>query len=133
MCQHGGKVETASIRDMSAQIALNYDVALDRLQRDAHASRLEHRPSPPIFDGATFDPAKDEIRLTKHLARVYDCLKDGSWWTLQRLKTTIGGSEAGCSARIRDLRKEKFGSHRIERRRVSDSGLYEYRMGERAA
>lgn len=102
---------------------------IDQLQIEAHSSRLNAgRPSPPMFDGATFDPAKDEVRLTKHLARVYECLKDGSWWTLQRLKTTIGGSEAGCSARIRDLRKEKFGAHKIERRRIEDSGLYEYRM-----
>jgi len=37
---------------------------LDRLQREAHSSRLEHRPSRPMFDGKTYEPAKDEIRLS---------------------------------------------------------------------
>ena len=38
-----------------------------------------------------------------------------------------GGSEAGISARLRDLRKEKFGGYSIERKR-SDEGLWWYRM-----
>jgi len=101
---------------------------LDRLQMEAHASRLNiARPSPQKFGGETYDPKLDEARLTGQLSRVYECLKDGQWWTLQRLKVTAGGSEAGISARIRDLRKSKWGAHKIERRRVSD-GLWEYRM-----
>jgi len=38
-----------------------------------------------------------------------------------------GGSEASVSARLRDLRKAKFGAHTIERQRVS-AGLFRYRM-----
>ncbi len=112
---------------MNAQSSI-FDV-IEQMKAEAHASRLNiARPSPPVFDGATFDPEKDEARLTGQLLRVYECLKDGQWWTLQRLKVTAGGSEAGCSARIRDLRKPRWGAHRIERRRVNESGLWEYRL-----
>jgi len=80
------------------------------------------------FDGATFDPAKDQLRLQGQLSRVFTAMSDHQWWTLADLQKECGGSEAGISARIRDLRKERWGAHEIERRRVSDSGLYEYRL-----
>jgi hypothetical protein len=79
------------------------------------------------FDGATFDPARDGPRLAGQLARVYAAVKGGRWWTLADLAAAAGGSEAGVSARLRDLRKPKFGGHRVERRRVG-GGLWEYRV-----
>jgi hypothetical protein len=37
-------------------------------------------------------------------------------------------SEAGISARIRDLRKPKYGSHTIERRATAQKGVFAYRL-----
>ena len=38
-------------------------------------------------------------------------------------------SESAITARIRDLRKARYGGHRIDCRRRSGSTSYEYRMG----
>ena len=79
------------------------------------------------FDGSTYDPTQDRARLTGQLLGVYQCLRNGSWYTLRNLSLSTGGSEASVSARLRDLRKDKFGGWLIDRRRV-DGGLYEYRL-----
>lgn len=81
------------------------------------------------FDGDTYDHAKDGDRLTGQLEAVHETLLAGGWWTLSDIQGAIGkGSEAGISARIRDLRKPKFGGHEVERRRCAEPGLWEYRL-----
>lgn len=83
--------------------------------------------------GATFDPALDTDRLTTLLKRVYGALEGGAWLTLGELYIKCGGSEAGISARIRQLRNDH--GFTIERRRRGDPtrGLHEYRLVGRAA
>jgi len=83
----------------------------------------------PQFDGETIDVAQDQDRLGKQLDAVRCALDGGRWWTLSELSVRVRAPEASVSARIRDLRKEKFGGHKIERRRVQDGhGLHEYRL-----
>lgn len=79
------------------------------------------------FDGATYDPEKDHKRLRGQLERVYSLMQDNRWRTLSQIADEAGGSEASISARLRDLRKEQYGGHVIERERVS-GGLFRYRM-----
>jgi len=83
-----------------------------------------------LFDGDTFDLKKDGPRLSTMLDKVYHLMKDGRWRTLSEIRKVTGGSEAGISARLRDLRKEKFQAKyptiEVERRRRA-GGLYEYR------
>jgi hypothetical protein len=79
------------------------------------------------FDGATYEPGYDLARLTGQLNRVHTLMCDGRWRTLSALTHLVGGSEAGVSARLRDLRKPRFGSHTIERERLN-GGLFRYRM-----
>lgn len=81
---------------------------------------------PSMFDGVTFDVA-DERRLETQLGRTYVKLRLGEWETLASLATYTGSSEAGVSARIRDLRKPKWGNHTIEADRT-DTGLWIYKM-----
>lgn len=83
--------------------------------------------TPPKFDGVTLDHELDGPRLAGQLARVYELMKLGAWWTIPALTRLVGASQAGVSARIRDLRKPKFGGYTIERRRV-DRGLWQYRL-----
>jgi len=87
----------------------------------------------PLFaahhDGETYEPAKDKVRLNKQTARVYEALKYGEWKTLRQLSDETGAPEASVSARLRDLRKDKFGAHVIERARV-DGGLHRYRLAD---
>lgn len=76
-------------------------------------------------DGVTYEPELDKVRLNAQMLRTYEALRDGMWFTLRRLSDP----EASVSARLRDLRKVKFGGHEVERRRV-DGGLFEYRLND---
>lgn len=79
------------------------------------------------FDGRTYDPVLDGERLGRQLDRVRDELLShvGTFYTLAELQRVAGGSEAGVSARIRDLRKVRNGGHMVQRRRRSE-GTWEY-------
>ncbi len=77
--------------------------------------------------GETFDRRLDGKRLCGQQKAVYELMKDGRWRTLGRIAEQVGKSEAGISARLRDLRKPQFGSYQVDRRRVSN-GLWEYRL-----
>ena len=83
------------------------------------------------FDGETFDSVLDTVRLSKQARLVFDLMRDGNYRTLQEIVRAIGsGSEAGVSARLRDLRKQKFGGFVVDRRRrgQGESGLWEYQL-----
>jgi hypothetical protein len=78
----------------------------------------------------TFQPAFDFERLTRLLDRVRAFMQRGEWVTLRDIQQACGGSEASCSARLRDLRRPEHGRHVIARRHRGDpkAGLYEYRL-----
>lgn len=79
------------------------------------------------FDGDTYDTARDGARLRSQLERVLDLIRGGGWWTLVDLAHEAGCSEAGASARLRDLRKPRFGGYDVERKYV-ENGLWAYRL-----
>jgi hypothetical protein len=89
------------------------------------------------FDGATYSPTFDYERLAGQNRRVFDCMKDENFRTLREIEVEILSrdpqaqiSQASISARLRDLRKEKFGRHTVERRARGERrrGLWEYRL-----
>lgn len=82
------------------------------------------------FDGKTYEPKHDQVRLTGQMLRVWNTILDGQWRTLQEMTGASGDSTQSISARLRDLRKVRFGSHIIERRRRGNpkDGIFEYRM-----
>lgn len=82
------------------------------------------------FDGETYDPESDGIRLNEQALRVWGVIRSGQWLTLSEISATTGDPEASVSARLRDLRKDRFGSFEIDRRRRgrSEDGLFEYRL-----
>lgn len=92
-----------------------------------YAATLPSPPASVAFDGVTYDPDQDHQRLKGQLWKVFELLSDGQWHTLAEMKNYAGGSEAGCSARIRDLKKEQYGGRVVEKQRVA-GGLWEYRM-----
>lgn len=86
--------------------------------------------SPPpnrAFDGETYEPERDYVRLTGQLGRVFNLMKDGQWRTLTQISRITQGSPQAISARLRDCRKAKYGGHTVERKWV-DSGLWAYRL-----
>ena len=79
------------------------------------------------FDGADYDDKRDRERLTGQIQRVFRCMSDGRWRTLDQIRQITGDPAASISAQLRHLRKEKFGGHTVEKRHKG-SGLYEYRL-----
>lgn len=86
-------------------------------------------------DGVTFTPEFDRDRLNRQALDVYDTLAGnygapgGQWWTLRELADFTGHPEASISARIRDLRKPRYGALTIDRRRRGEGrGTWEYRL-----
>lgn len=82
---------------------------------------------PRLFDGRTYEPVFDEARLWTQLGRVFRYMSDGREHTLEELAEATGGSQAAVSARLRDLRKPRFGGWYVERRRI-DGGLFGYTL-----
>jgi len=81
------------------------------------------------FDGATYQREFDFNRLSNQLQRVFNLMSDNEWRTLEEISYETGGSQASVSARLRDLRKSKFGNHTINRRRLN-GGLFQYQLKE---
>lgn len=79
------------------------------------------------FDGSTYDPERDGERLRTQFLRVRELMFDGKWRTLKQIAAYAEGSEAAVSARLRDLRKRKFGGYVVEREYV-DNGIWQYRV-----
>lgn len=80
-----------------------------------------------IFDGDTIEPERDNGRLFAQLKRVKELMSDGRWRTLADISEAVGDPPASVSARLRDLRKKRWGSLTVERRHKS-KGLFEYRL-----
>jgi hypothetical protein len=82
------------------------------------------------FDGATYDHNRDSKRLSGLMLRVHDLMVDGKWRTLRTICNEINAnSEASVSARLRDLRKPRFGQYTVEREYL-EQGLWRYRVVE---
>jgi hypothetical protein len=54
-------------------------------------------------------------------------MRDGRWRTLDQISAYAGGSVASVSARLRDLRKPKYGSLNVERQYLTE-GCWSYRV-----
>lgn len=86
-------------------------------------------PETSSFNGSTIDPVLDEVRLSEQLRAVVAIMRDGQWRTLAEIAELVNAPEASVSARLRDLRKPRFGAWTVERMRVADgNGLHQYRV-----
>jgi hypothetical protein len=78
-------------------------------------------------DGNTIT-AEDLKPLNAQAQRVWDVLKFGQWYTLADIAGKTGDPEGSVSARIRDLRKPKFGGHVVDKRQTPTGRQWEYRL-----
>lgn len=90
---------------------------------------------PRHFDGETYEPSEDRHRLSAQLDVVRGLMSNHGWWTIAQLadavwKAGYRATQQGLSARIRDLRKARFGANTVDRRRRGKraSGEWEYRL-----
>lgn len=84
------------------------------------------------FDGATYNHELDRKRLTKQINRVWQHVNNGVWHTLASVSNALTLPEASISARLRDFRKKRFGSHIVERERMC-SGQWRYKLTPRTS
>ena len=80
-----------------------------------------------FFDGDSYNLDRDGARLSRQLDRVRTLMADSQWRTLSQIADEVYASEASVSARLRDLRKPRFGSATVERQYVR-RGLWRYRV-----
>lgn len=86
------------------------------------------RPKPEkAFDGATYQPERDYERLDCQLGKVFRLMRDGQWRTLPEIARDVQGSQPAVSARLQDLRKDKYGGHTVDREHRGE-GVFAYRV-----
>lgn len=87
-----------------------------------------HLPSSPLaFDGQTYNAPRDGSRLFAQLERVRSAMAGAGPLSLARISEITGDPLPSVSARLRDLRKAKFGGHTVVRRHVA-AGLWTYEL-----
>ena len=79
------------------------------------------------FNGAGYDAARDDVRLTGQILRVWALMNDKNWRTLGQISDATGDPQASVSAQLRHLRKPRFGGHLVERQHIN-AGLFKYRL-----
>lgn len=100
---------------------------------------MEQKPidfSPPTtepvahFSGPAYYAPLDRDRLAGQLERIRDLMLDGVWRTLSEIAVQTRDPESSVSAQLRHLRKKRFGSYVVDKRRRGEPkrGLYEYRV-----
>lgn len=83
----------------------------------------------PTFDGETYEPQLDQVRLSKQLDAVRYLMSDGRWHTQNQIANELEITTQSVGARLRDLRKERFGAFLVERKRLTTNGIFSYRLG----
>lgn len=79
------------------------------------------------FDGPDITEA-DVPRLTTQLQVVREFLSSGEWRTLTQIAEAAHCTTQSASARVRDLRKSRHGGFSVERRRIPDTAVFQYRI-----
>jgi hypothetical protein len=79
------------------------------------------------FDGETYNENRDKGRLQRQLTAIKAIMMDHKPHTLAELAKEADCMTTSASARVRDLRKAKHGSHTIMRRCLG-GGLWEYTL-----
>jgi len=79
------------------------------------------------FDGADYQPLRDDPRLNTQYKRIFRLMRDGVARTLSEIAKDTGDPEASVSAQLRHMRKERFGWHFVKREYLGN-GLYSYAL-----
>lgn len=79
------------------------------------------------FNGADYQPARDDDRLSVQYRRIFSLMQDGQWRTLEEIEQVTQDPQASISAQLRHMRKARFGAHTVNRRYLV-AGLYEYQL-----
>src|SRR5579864_4988484 len=76
--------------------------------------------------GPGYDKRLDGARLNRQRERIRDwMLARNDWKTLAEIRLALDYPESSISAQLRHLRKMRFGSHRVWKRRRNGKGTWE--------
>jgi len=70
-----------------------------------------------------------EVQDPSQLLLVSSFMSDGRWHTIPQIAEHLRCPEVSISARLRDLRKPKYGAHTVNRKYVAQ-GLFAYQYVE---
>lgn len=79
------------------------------------------------FNGADYQPKRDNKRLENQHKHIKEFMSDGVYRTLSEISQQLGYPESSISAQLRHLRKARFGGHTINKTYISN-GLYKYQL-----
>lgn len=80
------------------------------------------------FNGPDYIPEIDDERLTGQILRIFEVMEDSEWRTLDEIESLTDYPQASISAQLRHMRKPRFGSHRVNKRRRGTTGTFEYQL-----
>lgn len=114
-----------------------FDQAKEFVVRSVEAQRAVNKlcEIPKKFDGETCDDKLDGPRLRHQLERVREYMLAifPTWKSLSEISVELGRlypctrfPEASVSARLRDLRKPKFGGYTVKSKRRTTADQWEY-------
>lgn len=131
--QGGGTIHTGCLSWRSENRVVSHTESSGFLFSDSEQAVIEHAKEIVGVKSITFDgPSAMQVdlpRLAGQLVRVFELMRDGKYRTLSQIAVSIGCLETSASARLRDLRKARFGKHSVVSRQVEkSSGLYEYAL-----
>lgn len=87
-------------------------------------------PETVRFNGSDYEAKKDNVRLCGQIQRIFNLMKDQKWRTLKEIEEITKDPQPSVSAQLRHLRKERFGSHVVEKINIGDPerGLFAYKL-----
>lgn len=77
--------------------------------------------------GKTFFRQRDADRLSRQARAVWNVMRDNRWRTLPEIARVLEEPQQSISARLRDLRKDRFGGWDVQREYVAH-GVWRYRV-----
>lgn len=82
-----------------------------------------------VFDGQDLND-QDNHRLTTQYDNIFNYMKDGVYRSLYQISKNLDYPESSVSAQLRHMRKPRFGSHTINRKRIKTptGGTYMYQL-----
>ena len=70
------------------------------------------------------------LKITPQRLSIFNLMKDAHWRTLGAIADATGAPQASISAQLRHMRKDRFGEHTVDKKRVGErgNGLWAYRL-----
>lgn len=78
--------------------------------------------------GSAYEEETDGTRIAIQMETIKELMSDGRERTLAEIESLTGYPQGSISAQLRHLRKARFGSYDIRKRRMDGSGTWLYWM-----